>query len=120
MTPLQCGDFTQVDRATAARVRRGEYPISARLDLHGLTREEAQDALTESVFAAAERGERCLLVITGKGGPGGEGVLRQLLPVWLNLDALRPLVLAFDVAQPRHGGGGAFYVLLRRRRDDQW
>lgn len=91
-------------------------PIDARIDLHGMTRASAQDALYGFLDRAHGRGHRCVLVITGK-GTGGGGVLRRELPLWLNESRLRPLVLSIQPAQPRHGGGGAFYVLLRRQRD---
>jgi DNA-nicking Smr family endonuclease len=38
------------------------------------------------------------------------------VPRWLEEPALRPMILAREPAQPRHGGAGALYVLLRRQR----
>ena len=49
-----------------------------------------------------------------KGGPEG-GVLRRELPHWLNLPALRPLVLG--AVHPQGANSGAVHLLLRRRRD---
>lgn len=112
LPPLEADDLTRVDGATAGRLRRGRYPIHARIDLHGMTRAQAFDTVTAGLERAYGDGQRCVLVITGKGG--GEGVLRQLLPQWLNDESLRPLLLAFTHAQPQHGGSGAFYVLLRK------
>ena len=54
--------------------------------------------------------------ITGKGGREGTGVIRAQVPRWLNEPRLRPLILAFEYAQPKDGGMGALYILLRRRR----
>ncbi len=105
-----------LDRRTAERLRKGDMPIDASLDLHGMTQEIAHAALWRFVSASAERGHRCILVITGKGGHAGGGVLRAQAPRWLNEPALRPLVLGFTFAQPKHGGDGALYVLLKRRR----
>lgn len=110
---MECGVYDGVDAATAKRVHRGEYPIAMRLDLHGMRREDAEDALREALENAYHDGERCLLVITGKGREGA-GVLREALPRWLE-DAKR-FVLAYDMAQPKHGGSGAFYVLVKRKR----
>jgi DNA-nicking Smr family endonuclease len=62
-------------------------------------------------------GLRCVLVVTGKGGGEGRGVLRQMVPRWLGEASHRQYVLTFCPAQPRHGGDGALYVLLKRRRD---
>jgi len=113
---LRPGDTTGIDRRTADRFRRGRMEIDGRIDLHGMTQEQAHGALTGFIRASAVQGRRCLLVITGK-GTRGEGVIRRALPHWLGDAMLRPLILAYVQAQPQHGGQGAFYVLLRRRRD---
>jgi DNA-nicking Smr family endonuclease len=111
-------------------LRRGQLPIDARLDLHGWTQGEAHHALAGFIESAHAAGQRCLLVITGKGGrakthdaddPHGgggavPGVLRAAVPNWLNQPPLRPLILGFAGAQPKHGGSGALYVLLKRKR----
>ena len=111
------GRLHNVDRRTADRLKRGRLEIEARIDLHGMTRAAAQEALTRFVVAAADRGQRCVLVITGKGTfSGGPGVLKQDVPKWLNMPPLRDRIVAVQEAQPRHGGGGALYVLLKRNR----
>ncbi len=115
--PLEPGAAIGVDRRLAERLRRGQLPIEARIDLHGLTQDEAHARLAAFLAAAAPAGRRCVLVITGTGAwREGGGVLRESVPRWLNEARLRPLVLAIARAQPRHGGGGALYVLLKRRR----
>ena len=105
--------FAGVDRRTAERVRRGRYPIEARLDLHGFTQEEAHRALARFVAASREAGLRCVLVITGHGRFTG-GVLKAAVPRWLAELDLRRHVLAIAPAQQRDGGSGALYLLLRR------
>lgn len=118
---LRVDSAAGLDKRLAERLRRGQVPIDGRLDLHGLTHDAARAALTARVRAAHAAGQRCLLVITGKGlrSEGAVGVLREALPLWLNGPDLRPLVLAVRQAQPRDGGAGAFYLLLRRRRDSR-
>jgi len=115
---LEHGRTPGVDRNTAERMRKGEMSIDGNLDLHGMTQEAALRALHRFLRSSFESGRRCLLVVTGKGGRegGGGGVLRAQVPQWLNEASLRPLVLAFSYAQPRHGGDGALYVLLKRHR----
>jgi DNA-nicking Smr family endonuclease len=113
---LEDGGTAGIDRRTADRFRRGRLEIDGRLDLHGMTQDQAHDALTRFIRHGAAQGRRFVLVITGK-GERGEGVLRQAVPRWLDDAALRPLILAVTRAQPRHGGQGAYYVLLRRRRE---
>lgn len=108
-----------LDKRTGQKLVRGKLPLEGRLDLHGLTQDQAHGRLTRFIATSAEAGKRCVLVITGKGlKPTGEtGVLRQAVPRWLNSAELRPLVLAIRYAQAKDGGEGALYVLLKRRRD---
>jgi DNA-nicking Smr family endonuclease len=121
---LHPGAAPGVDRATGARLRRGEITIDGTLDLHGMTQKEAHAALLGRIARAHTLGQRCLLVITGKGEradrDGREtGVLRANVPRWLNETPVRAHILAFAPARPRHGGAGALYVLLRRARPDR-
>ncbi|MFN4087913.1 MAG: Smr/MutS family protein [Alphaproteobacteria bacterium] len=110
-----------LDRRSVTRLRRGGMPVEGRLDLHGLTQEEAHLAVNGFLASQRAAGRRVVLIITGRGfTPGrGEGerggVLRRSLPRWLHEGANRERVLAYAPAQARHGGAGAFYVLLRRR-----
>lgn len=104
-----------IDLPTGQKLARGEYPIDARLDLHGMRLDEAQQAVIRTIKKATAAEKRCLLVITGKGA-NDDGALKREFPHWLDLPELSPLILAFAPAQPKHGGGGAFYVLLKRRR----
>ena len=127
------GPISGVDGATAERLRRGRVEPDATLDLHGMTQSQAFSRLTAFVRRGHEKGYRCLLVITGKGSEGradaGErsrafvmperskaGVLRLLLPLWLEQSDTRALVVGVQSAHQRHGGGGAYYVYLRRVR----
>lgn len=105
--------FAGIDRATAERLKRGRYPVAARLDLHGMTQAEAHTALAGFVARSRAAGRRCLLVITGHGRMSG-GILKAAVPRWLGEPELRRHVLAIAPAQPDAGGSGALYVLLRR------
>ena len=93
---------------------RGRFSVAAEVDLHGMTRAEAYEALKEVIVEARAAGMACLRVIHGKGsgsGPAGP-VLKHAVCEWL---ARWDDVLAFTSAARRHGGTGAVYVLLRRR-----
>jgi DNA-nicking Smr family endonuclease len=103
-----------LDRRSWRKLRRGQYPIDARLDLHGLTQAEAHARLSSFLAAATARGNRCVLVITGRGLRHG-GTLRSMTPRWLDEAPMRGLVLSYAQASVQHGGEGAYYVLLRRR-----
>lgn len=110
-------DTTGIDGKRAAKLRKGELVIDARIDLHGLTLAPAHAALIDFIGASRARGCRLVLVITGKGGREG-GALKRLVPLWLREAGLNPLIAAMAPAHARHGGSGAIYVYLRRRRGD--
>lgn len=96
----------------AARLRRGQWTVQAELDLHGLTADEAHDALSDFIVESRTRRFRCVRVIHGKGltSPNKEPVLKGKVRRWL---AHWDEVLAYTEA-PRHaGGGGALLVLLK-------
>jgi len=106
-----------IDRRMKQKLARGKTEFGGRIDLHGMTQAEAHDALQRFLRRAQAEGAKFVLVITGKGGPGGDrGVLRRQVPLWLALPELRPCVLGFDIAHVGHGGEGALYVRLRKGR----
>jgi DNA-nicking Smr family endonuclease len=97
-------------------LRRGVLPIDGRLDLHGLGAEEARNKLLDFLKTQRARGERCVLVIHGKGehSERGNGVLRGEISAWLSQGRAREHVAAFATAREDDGGEGAVYVALRR------
>jgi DNA-nicking Smr family endonuclease len=135
LTPL-----APLERKLKTQLKRGIQPIEAVIDLHGMRQDEAHAALHRFIWRAQGNGAKLVLVVTGKGaagqgvagkgaaekgssihGPFGgsdeRGVLRRMVPHWLRLPDLRPMVVGFDEADQRHGGGGALYVRLRRLRE---
>ena len=106
-----------LDEPTLDKLSKGRLPIEGRVDLHGLTQDEAYSLLFSFLHRAHAGGIRYVLVITGKGSSsGGDGVLRRAVPAWLSTPAFRPLVSSHDHAARNHGGSGALYVRLRRLR----
>jgi DNA-nicking Smr family endonuclease len=97
------------------RLRRGQLPSEAELDLHGLTVAEAHYAITRFLSSCGEQGIRSVRIIHGKGYGSRERapVLKSRLNHWLRE---RPEVLAFCSSRPDQGGTGAVNVLLRSRR----
>ena len=95
-----------------ARLRRGQWSIQGQLDLHGLRRDEAREALVAFLAGAQRQGWRCLRVVHGKGlgSPGREPVLKAKVQRWL---AQSDAVIAFAQASGPQGGAGALIVLLR-------
>jgi DNA-nicking Smr family endonuclease len=108
--------LTPLTRKMKQRIARGADAVQGRLDLHGMTQDEAHGRLLSFLRGRQERGAKVVLVITGKGGRGGEevGVLKRMVPLWLGLPELRGLVVGFEAAAIAHGGEGALYVRLRR------
>lgn len=109
--PKPRGLATPADRGGEKRVRRGRLEIAGVLDLHGHGQDSARAALRRFVESAPA--PCTLIVITGKGRAGEEGVLRRRLPDWLADPAIRPRIAGYAQAHPSHGGGGAFYVFVR-------
>jgi DNA-nicking Smr family endonuclease len=120
-----------VDGATAERLKRGKVEPDAVIDLHGMTQAQAHARLVSFVKRAHEHAYRCVLVVTGKGSPLAQhdegrgfvmperskaGVLKTMVPRWLEEEGLRALVVGVHAAHQRHGGSGALYVYLRRKR----
>ena len=106
-----------LDRRTARRLKRGRFPVEARLDLHGKTQDQAHDALRRFIREGRMARRRCVLVITGKGSvaSGEGGVLRRMAPRWLNEPGLRRHIVAITTAPESSGGTGALYILLKSR-----
>jgi DNA-nicking Smr family endonuclease len=101
---------------TLQKLRRGLVPVDGRLDLHGMGTGEARGQLELFLRTLRARGERCVLVIHGKGehSPRGMGVLRGEIAAWLSQGPSSEHVAAFATADREDGGEGAVYVLLRR------
>ena len=110
-----------LDIKTFQQLKSGSLSISAHLDLHGMTSDQAQEALLFFIRESYLQNHRCVLVVTGRGinSPGGQSVLRRETESWLTRDPLKRVVLAFCTAQPKDGGAGAVYVLLRKQKKHQ-
>jgi DNA-nicking Smr family endonuclease len=98
------------------KLRRGLFPIDARIDLHGKRAEEARDLVARFLGEKRAKGERCVLVVHGRGehSPRGHGILRGEMAAWLSQGSASVHVAAFATAEPQDGGEGAIYVLLVR------
>ncbi len=102
------GIGTEVTR----RLRKGEWSIQRELDLHGLRRDDAREALSAFIRDAHRQGLRCLRVVHGKGlgSPGRVPVLKSKVHSWL---IQKNEVIAFVQARADEGGAGALVVLLK-------
>lgn len=100
---------------TLRKLRRGHWTIQSEIDLHGLRRDEAREALGQFLRSALQREWRCVRVIHGKGlsSPLREPVLKHKVRSWL---MQRDEVMAYVQARPSDGGAGALVLLLRSAR----
>lgn len=110
---LDTAGFGGISRSSARAIKSGQAGFTSRLDLHGLSRDQAYIRLVRFLTDSASTGHRHVLIITGKGARGG-GVIRREFPGWITAPPLNGLVIAYCQAQPKDGGAGAWYVNLRR------
>ncbi|MBM3550171.1 MAG: DNA mismatch repair protein MutS [Alphaproteobacteria bacterium] len=104
-----------IDPRTFTKIKRGRLEVDAKLDLHGMRQAEAQRSLTAFLRRCQANGARIAIVVTGKGMTRDEGgVLRRVVPMWLEAPNLRDVVVGFGEAARHHGGEGALYVRIRR------
>lgn len=107
-----------LDEPTRKKISKGKLGIEAKIDLHGMTQNEAYNRLFRFLEQAQMNEKRTVLVITGK-GVRGEGILKNAVPRWLGEPAFRNITTGYHEASIAHGGSGALYVRVRRKRSDQ-
>lgn len=100
------------------QLRQGKLAPEAKLDLHGLTRQEAREKVRFFLEDATFQGLKTVLIITGRGKGSSDGpVLRQFMEGYLSSDA-RAWVVEWGRAPARYGGEGALVVFLKGRRNN--
>jgi DNA-nicking Smr family endonuclease len=99
------------------RLKRGDFSVQDYIDLHGLTRKEAEGVVEEFILKSYHEGMRCVLIVHGRGlgSLNHQPAIKRELPVWFRRGMLKKIVLAFVTAKPCDGGAGALYVLLKKR-----
>ena len=99
------------------RLKRGEFSTQDYIDLHGLTKKEAETVVDEFIIRSYNKGMRCVLIVHGRGlgSIDHKPAIKRELPVWFRRGILKKIVLAFVTAKPCDGGAGALYVLLKKR-----
>jgi DNA-nicking Smr family endonuclease len=95
------------------RLKSGAIHIDLELDLHGMTRDEALESVGNFITGAYNRGQKAVLVITGKGNNSiGEPVLQAAVMSWLR-EMGKKMVAEFAPAPHQLGGAGALVVFLK-------
>lgn len=111
-----------LDGSWERKLGRGMVAPESSIDLHGHTLASAYDLLDRGLDAAIRRGDRVLLLITGKPPrpeserPHARGAIRAAVGDWLAASRHADRIAAVRGAHPRHGGSGALYIVLRRPR----
>ena len=122
ITLSQTGEYAEwtspgIPSGLARRLHRGEFTVREYIDLHGMTRDEAFEAMR--LFFAEARVKRTFLVkvIHGRGlrSPAGP-VLKEAVRKWLE-GPFRKQVLAYSSARACDGGPGATYVIIKQDAD---
>jgi hypothetical protein len=110
------GQFGSPDKGKAKELNF-TYPKDPedKLDLHGITREEATYLTEKFVRESREMGKTFVIIVVGMGrnSPDGKSKLRPVVVQKLidlqNNQRLRD----FKTAEPKDGGYGALYIYLR-------
>ncbi len=111
-----------LDASWDRRLSRGLVAPESAIDLHGHNLHAAYDRLDAGLGQAVARGDRVLLLITGKPPrpeserPHARGAIRAAVGDWLAASRHADRIAAVRQAHPRHGGAGALYIVLRRPR----
>ena len=110
-------------------IRKGSLNIDKKIDFHGKTLIESEDRFNNTILECYNRGQRCLLFITGKGLFKSKktessdkpklyhGIIRSSFVGWVRSKKLSKYILSFEQASIEHGGDGAFYVYLRKKKN---
>lgn len=108
--------FSDIIEETKSRLRKkSKTRYDARLDLHGMTKNEAFHMMEIVICREKIRGTKTILIITGKGHGKGEGlgILKRKVPMWLSTPKFKKLVKGWKQAEQPDGGEGAIYVFLK-------
>ncbi len=107
-----------VPRQILRKLRRGQWKVNAELDMHGMTKDQARQALAIFLLECKQFDIRCVCIIHGRGlsSKDNEPILKSRVGNWL---AQCEEVLAFCQAPPALGGSGAVIVLLKSQHPSQ-
>ena len=95
-----------------SKLKKGEFEVSAELDLHGLTLEDAKSVMHDFIKEAYHLKKRYIRIIHGKGYNSSEEYPALKNLVNQELKTLKA-VLAFSSAPVRSGGTGAVNIFLK-------
>ncbi|WP_051920723.1 Smr/MutS family protein [Thermodesulfobacterium hydrogeniphilum] len=107
------GKASGISRQIIKNLREGKFSVQRTLNLRGMFVDEAKFAFEEFMKRAILNGDKCVLIIHGRGlSSKKEPVLKNKVKEWLEKGPFRKYILAYCSARPCDGGMGATYVLL--------
>lgn len=118
--PRSAHSANTLDGSWDKQISRGLVSPESSIDLHGHSLSSAYDRLDWGLEQAILRGDRVLLLVTGKPPrpeserPHARGAIRAAVGDWLASSRHASRIAAIRNAHPRHGGNGALYIVLRR------
>jgi len=112
-----------LDGSWDRKLASGTVQADSVIDLHDHTLDSAYRVLDEGLARAIARGDRLLLLVTGRPPrpeserPHARGRIRAAVGDWLAASRHARNIAAVRNAHPRHGGAGALYIVIRRARE---
>lgn len=113
-------------RSVLKKIRQKSLKINLKIDLHGLSLNQAKNLFIETIENCYVKNKRCVLFVTGKGEkkpPDHKnkprlyyGKIRGDFLNWVKDSKVSQKILSATSAPPSHGGDGAFIVYLRKNK----
>lgn len=109
--PTKSADEMPDDSPSALPRNSGSRVVDT-IDLHGMTGEQAIQYLSQTLGGLNGKIGKVRIVV-GKGlhSPGGQGVLREIIPAWLDRKGC-PSVTGWSWAGKKQGGNGVIIATL--------
>lgn len=92
--------------------KKGTFSYDSKIDLHGMTLQEAYIRLYQFIIRSYDNHLRRLIIITGHGE--GESTIKREFEFWMEKPKFSKFVSSYKPAHRRQGGDGAYYVMLRK------
>lgn len=112
---LEKGTTLGIDKLSDKKLKNGNFKIDYKLDLHGMTLNEAYERLKVLFETAESKGFKCLLIVTGKGLHSKDKTIKSSITEWFSEPYFSNKIIKYIDAHKKHGGTGALYVLLKNR-----
>ncbi len=113
---LDKGISLGIDKNSDKKLSKGKFKIDYRLDLHGMTLDQAYEKLKFLFELSENKNFKCLLIITGKGLHSKDKTIKSSIIEWFAEPRFANKIIKYVDAHVKDGGSGALYVLLRNKK----